>query len=164
MKTRFTLFLVALMSCSLLAGEVHITVDDPNTWSAQALSDYKGQTVIFDVPMVVCANANGNYTVSPWRRFEPLSKGEAGTVEYNQTVRVNSSCMFSLSGVSGYHRCGEKIYNLKAKVDASSVTKLTWQSGTWYGNTRTELENSLPDLGDYRLLICGFNLENYFMT
>lgn len=111
--------------------------------------------------MVVCGNANGNYTVSPWRRFEPLCQGVAGSDEYNATMRINSSCMFTLSNVGDYHRCGEKILHLTAKVLSTSSLQMT--SGTWYGNKRADLEASLPDLGDYRLLACGFNLENYFM-
>ena len=93
--------------------------------------------------MVVCANANGNYTVSPWRRFQPESRGIAGSEEFNETVRVNNSCMFSLANVSGYHRCGEKIINLKAKVDNSSPAKLTFQSGTWSGNKRADLARKM---------------------
>ena len=164
MKTRFTLLIVALLSYTYLVGQTHITIDNPDTWSTEALRPYLSQTVIFDVPMVVCTNANGNYTVSPWRKFQPESHGFAGSAEYNATVRINNTCMFSLSNVSGYHRCGEKIYNLTAKVDGSSPSKLTWTSGTWHGNTRADLESRLPDLGDYRLLVCGFNLENYYMT
>ena len=161
MKIRLTVVAMLLVALEIV-GEVHISISNPSTWSGQDLKEYIGQTVVFDVPMVVCANANGNYTVSPWRRFEPTSHGVAGSAAYNETVRVNNSCMFSLSGVSGYHRCGEKIYNLKAKVNSTS--SLTMSGGTWKGNTRADLEASLPELGDYRLLVCGFNLENYFMT
>lgn len=162
MKTRFLFLTTALLLCLTAVGEVHITIDNPATWSAQKLAPYVGQTVVFDVPMIVCANANGNYVVSPWRKFQPESHGYIGSVEYNETVRVNSSCMFGLSGVSGYHRCGEKIYGLTAYV--SSTSSLSWKGGTWHGNTRADLEAGIPDLGDYRLLVCGFNLENYYMT
>ena len=139
---------------------MHIALPDSGEWSGQALKNYIGQTVVFDMPMIVCNNANGNYIVSPWRRFQPESQGFAGSDEYNETVRINSTCMFSLSGVSGYHRCGEKIYNLRAVVNSTSA--LGMQSGTWRGNTRADLEAGLPDLGDYRLLVCCLNLENYF--
>jgi predicted extracellular nuclease len=137
-------------------------VDNPSSWTGEALRPYINQTVVFDVPMIVCGNANGNYTVSPWRKFQPESHGYIGTADYNATVRVNNNCMFSISGISGYHRCGEKIIGLKVKVNSTS--SLTWQGGTWSGNTRADLEKGIPDLGDYRLLICGFNLENYYMT
>lgn len=161
MKTRFSI--VILLLCAIcVSGEVHISLPEEGGWSGQALAPYIGQTVIFDMPMVVCANANGNYTVSPWRRFEPLCQGTTGSESYNDTVRINSTCMFSLSGVSGYHRCGEKIYGLRATVNSTS--RLSMSGGSWYGNTREDLQNSLPELGDYRLLICGFNVENYYMT
>ncbi len=161
MKTRISV--VAFLFCALsIAAEVHIALPDSSTWSGQALKEYIGQTVVFDMPMIVCNNANGNYIVSPWRRFQPECQGVAGSDEYNETVRINSTCMFSLSGVSGYHRCGEKIYGLRAKVNSTS--SLSMQGGTWRGNTRADLEASLPELGDYRLLVCGFNLENYYLT
>lgn len=160
MKIRLSL-LMLLFSASYMWADVHIPIPNQETWSVQDLAPYVGQTVIFDCPMVVCANANGNYVVSPWRRFEPLSQGVAGSEAYNTTVRINSNGMFNLNNVSGYHRCGEKIIGLKAIVNSTS--SLSMSGGQWQGNTRTDLEN-LPDLGDYRLLVCGFNLENYFMT
>ena len=161
MKIRLQ-FLSLLFVASSLWADVHISISTPETLSAQELAQYVGQTVIFDSPMVVCGNANGNYVVSPWRRFEPLCQGVVGSESYNTTVRINNHCMFNLSNVINYHRCGEKIYTLRANV--SSTNNLTFLDGNWSGNTRTELESGIPDLGDYRLLICGFNLENYFMT
>ena len=169
MKKHFSVLIILFFGL-LAQAQVHITIDNPDTWSGQSLAPYVGQTVIFDVPMIVCANANGNYVVSPWRKFQPESHGYIGTADYNATVRVNNNCMFSISGVPApkaemnepIHRCGEKIIGLRAKVNSTS--SLTWQGGTWEGNTRADLENALPDLGDYRLLVCGFNLENYFMS
>ena len=162
MKTRFGLLAVALITALTMVAQTHITVDNPATWSGEVLRPYIGQTVIFDVPMVVCGNANGSYTVSPWRRFQPESKGSVGTADYKETSRINSSCMFRIDNISGYHRCGEQIIGLQARVNSTS--SLTWVSGSWSGNTRAELQAGLPDLGDYRLLVCGFNLENYYMT
>ena len=162
MKKHFSVLILLFFGLLAQAEEVHITIDNPKTWSGQDLAPYIGKTVIFDVPMIVCINRNGNYTVSPWRRFQPESQGFKDSEEYKQAVRINNTCMFRLSGVNGYHRCGEKIIGLKAKVNSTS--SLTMSSGTWEGNTRADLEASLPDLGDYRLLVCGFNLENYFMT
>ena len=162
MKTRLGLFLVALSASLLSIAQTHITVDNPATWSGEVLRPYIGQTVVFDVPMLVSANANGNYIVSPWRRFQPETHGSVGTADYKETVRINNSCMFSIDNISGYHRCGEKIIGLQAKVN--STNSLTWVKGTWSGNTRADLTAGLPDLGDYRLLVCGFNLENYYLT
>ena len=160
MKKRFFLFSIVLFALSVHA-EVHISVDDSLTWSVQQLAPYIGQTVVFDGPIVVCSNRSG-LKMSPWRIFEPLCLGKLGTPEYSNAQRINSSCGFMLTGVSDYHRCGEKVYNLKAKVNSTS--SLSFVSGTWQGNKRADLEANLPDLGDYRLLVCAFNLENYFMT
>lgn len=170
MKTRFGGIFIALLMCSSVFAQTHITVDNPDTWSGEELRPYIGQTVIFDVPMIVCGNRDGNYTVSPWRRYQPESHGFAGTADYRSTVRINSSCMFGITNVPApkaetkeqRHRCGERIIGLKAKVNSTS--SLTWEGGEWSGNTRADVENSLPDLGNYRLLVCGFNLENYYMT
>ena len=170
MKKRLGLILFSLTVSLFIAAQTHITIENPATWSGEALRPYIGQTVIFDVPMIVCGNANGNYTVSPWRRFQPESHGFRGTSDYNATVRVNDHCMFSITNVPAPssamdepgHRCGEKIIGLKATVNSTS--SLTWQGGTWSGNTRAELKKNLPDLGDYRLLVCGFNVENYFTS
>lgn len=160
MRTRTLLFTI-LLAVGLCSAQVTISVGDPETWTAQELASYVGQTIVFDAPIVVCSNAGSNLTVAPWRMFQPQCQGAQGTAEYNLAAHINSSCWFSLAGVSGYHRCGEKIYHLKAKVN--SATSLTWVSGEWHGNTRADLEKGLPDLGDYRLLICSFNLENYFV-
>ena len=162
MKTRITLLWIALLLSPIAYSQVHITIDNPDTWSGEALRPYIGQTVIFDVPIVVCDNKNGNYTVSPFRRFQPESHGFSGTTEYLSTVRINNTCMFKLAGVSDYHRCGEKIIGLKARVNGTA--SLSMEGGQWSGNTRADLEAGIPDLGDYRLLVCGFNLENYYMT
>ena len=83
-------------------------------------------------------------------------------MEYNTTLHVNSSTCFALTGVNGYHRSGEKIYNLTVKVNSTS--SMSYVGGTWRGNTRADLEAGIPDLGDYRLLVCGMNIENYFVV
>ena len=162
MKTRFRVLLIALWLCITAIGQTHITIDNPSTWSGEALRPYIGQAVIFDVPIVVCNNQNGSYIVSPFRRFNPESHGFPESEDYKSTVRINSQCMFSISGINNYHRCGEKIIGLKARVNSTS--SLTFLDGKWSGNTRADLETGIPDLGDYRLLVCGFNVENYFMT
>ena len=169
MKTRILLFWIALLVYPIAVAQTHIKIDNPDTWSGEALRPYIGQTVIFDVPIIVCNNANGNYVVSPWRRFKPESHGFPNTEDYKSTDRVNNKCMFNIDNIPSptsamkepMHRCGEKIIGLKARVN--STYSLTWISGTWSGNTRADLEAGIPDLGDYRLLVCGFNIENYFV-
>ena len=162
MKKHFTI--VAMLFCALsMTAQVHISIDEPDSlWTVQkALGDYVGQTVVFDDPIVVCSNASSNLVVAPWRMFQPLSQGFSGSPAYRTAVHINSTCRMTLTDVSGYHRCGEKVYNLKVKVNSTS--SVSFISGEWRGNTRADL-NTLPDLGDYRLLVCAMNLENYFMT
>ena len=162
MKRHFSIVML-LLFVGVLSAQVHISIDEPDsTWTVQkALGSYVGQTVIFDDPIVVCSNASsGSLSVAPWRAFNPESQGVVESDAYATAVHVNNTCRFTLTGVSGYHRCGEKIYNLKVTVNSTS--SVSWQSGEWRGNTRADLQN-LPDLGDYRLLVCGFNLENYFV-
>lgn len=149
-------------------AQVHITIGDVDVWSTQQLASYVGQTVVFDDPLVVCSNASSTLTIAPKRMFVPENQGEAGSHAYQSAMHVNNSCAMSLSGVSGYHRCGEKIIGLTAKVN--STTSLTWQSGTWQGNDRAAMDTmhirqlvNIPDDDSTSLLICSFNLENYFV-
>ena len=94
MKTRFVYLIVSLLCSLQLMAQVHISLPDSGSWSAQNLSPYVGQTVVFDMPMIVCNNSNGNYIVSPWRRFQPECQGVIGSAEYNETIRINNNCMF----------------------------------------------------------------------
>lgn len=159
MKTRISLFLVALFACRFMVAQVHISVSDPETWSAQELLPYVGKTVIFDVPMVVCNNYGSALTVSTRRIFSPTNQAIPLSNDYTSIVSLNASGQIALSGVSAYHRCGEKIYNLKAKVNSAS--SLTWVDGEFRGNTRADMNAGIPDVGDYRLLVCTMNLEYY---
>ena len=160
MKRYFWLYIFALLALSGVS-QVHVSVGSPETWTVQLLAPYVGQTVEFDEPMVVCSNMN-KLIVAPWRMYNPLSQGAANSDAYKQATRINASGGFTLTGVADYHRCGEKIYHLQAIVN--STTSLAFVSGEWHGNTREDLTQGIPDLGDYRLLVCGFNLENYFVV
>lgn len=141
-----------------------IHIQDPATWSTAELRPYVGQTVVFDCPMVV-SNNRGSLIIGPRRIFAATNQAIPRTIEYNQTVSLNSTAQIYLSGVSDYHRLGEKIYHLKATVNAP--TDLSWISGEWRDNTREDVirqaEERFPELGDYRLLICTANLE-YYLT
>ena len=169
MKRRLLIAVFALC-CMTSAAEQHlqpsapdtIYVSDPTTWSAEELRPYIGKTVVFACPIVVCSNGSSDLAVSTRVLYEPNNQAYPYTKE-NQTVSaLNNTGAISLSGISDYHRCGEKIYHLHARV--ISTRALNWVSGEWRGNTRNDLEEDIPDLGDYRLLVCGFNVENYFVA
>ena len=164
MKARIILYLLFLVApYSIGATRIHIS--DPNTWSAQELAPYIGQTIIFDVPIIVCSNANGSYTVSPRRFYTPTNQAYPRSSAYTSIMTLNSTASMLLEGINGYHRCGEKIYNLCVRVNSTS--KLTWVSGEWRGNSRKDLEQAsvrqmvnIEDCEDC-LLVCTANLEYY---
>lgn len=170
MKTRFSLLLLAVFVAGFTHAIDTIRVSDPQTWTAKELVPYANQTVIFDVPMVVCSNNNG-ITVSTRRLFTPTNQVLPKTKDatsYNAIVSLNSQSEVKLVGApiakgDAYYRCGEKIYNLTAKVNGDG-TSLTWISGDWQGNSRVDLEKGVPDINDYRLLVCAYNIENYAGT
>ena len=159
MKHRLFFFVTLFFSVSVFA-QVHIQIDNPETWAAEELKPYIGKTVIFDSPLVVCSNAQyPTFTVSPRRLFTPTNQAYPRTQAYRSVVSLNSTGAIDMNGVGAYHRCGEKIYNLKAKVNSTS--SLTYIDGEFRGNSRADLEAGIPDLGDYRLLVCTMNLEYY---
>jgi len=164
MKTRFSLIFATLIACQIAVAQVHISISDPETWSTQELMPYVGQEVIFDQPLIVTSNYPSSFTVSPRRLFTPSNQARPSTEEYKSVVNLNATGGIKLSGMpsrpdSNPYRCGEKIDSLKAFVN--STNSLTWKGGKWVGNKRADLEAGIPDLGDYRLLICTMNLEYY---
>lgn len=170
MKKALLIFLLALTGTCVWAAEADtIHVSNPETWVGSELQRYVGRTVVFDCPIYVCNIPNntsgGTMTVSTRRIYAPTNQAYPRTPEYNQLTSLNNSGQMRLTGASGYHRMGEKIYNLKVKVNSTS--SLDWINGEWSGNTRADMlkmaENRFPELGDYRLLICTANLE-YYLT
>lgn len=163
MKQRLTLYLLLLATYCMSA--IHIHISDPETWTAQELAPYIGKTVIFDKPIVVCSNSGSSLTVAPRRLFTPTNQAYPHSAASKNIMSLNASGAMSLSGVSGYHRCGEKIYDLCVRVNSTS--SLSWVSGTWRGNSRKDLEQAnvrqmvnIEDCEDC-LLVCTANLEYY---
>lgn len=145
-----------------ISAQTHVTIDNPDTWRVSDLAPYIGQTVIFDTPLIVTSNYRNIY-VSPRRIFSPTNQERPGSPEYHNLVTINSNGSIVLSGVYDYHRMGEKIYNLQAKVTESALMMI---SGEWRGNTRADLEAERPDVdlrGEHNLLVCGANLEYYLV-
>ena len=89
---------VLLLSTITSLAQIHISVDDPATWTTQALVPYIGQTVVFDAPIVVCSNARSELTVSPRRMFTPSNQAYPLTSSYKSVVTLNSSGAMNLSG------------------------------------------------------------------
>ena len=168
MKTRFSLLLLLSLAFQVLVAQTHIKVKDPATWTTDELAPYVGQTVIFDAPIIVTSNASSStYIVSTRRLFTPTNQATPRTPGIQTVTSMNGKGAMQLSGFKGDHRCGEKIYNLKARVN--STTDLTFLDGDWRGNTRAYYDTvnvrRLVNIAgcDTCLLVCTSNLENYFM-
>ena len=168
MKTRFFLLLLMVLACRVSVAQTQIHVKDPNTWTTDELTPYVGQTVIFDAPIYVTSNASySTYIVSTRRLYTPTNQAFPRTAAIQTVTSMNTKGAMQLSGFSGDHRCGEKIYNLKARVN--SKTDLTFLDGDWRGNTRAYYDTvnvrRLVNIADCDtcLLVCTSNLENYFM-
>ena len=169
MKARFSLIWVGVLVSQFLAAQVHIQVADPETWDPESLRPYIGQTVIFDVPMVVTNNYNG-LQISTRRIFAPTNQALPGSNKQAELMRLNDAGTIYLNDApiadgDAYYRLGEKIYNLKARVNSTSSLK--WISGELEGNTRKDLESAdiramvnIDDC-DECLLVCTMNLEYY---
>lgn len=159
--------LVAISFCSrlfLLAATV-VTISDPETWTYAELSQYKGQTIQFDVPFYVCNNYNG-LTISPRRIFQPTNQALPLSAEYNSILSLNSQGTITLTNAGTNRRLGERLCNLTVKVNSNTSVSLV--SCDWQGNTRADLEKG-PDMnavnmrGEHTLLVCCMNLEYYLV-
>ncbi|MBR1426138.1 MAG: hypothetical protein IJ581_01660 [Paludibacteraceae bacterium] len=165
MNKSLTLLLALVLLPFSVSSETVVRISDPEHWEPKALSAYVGQTVTFSVPFYVCDNSSG-LTVAPRRLYSPTNQELPGSDEYEALRVLNSEKYPTLSGVSGYHRMGERIHNLRVRVN--STTSLTYVSGTWVGNSRLEMQEGpnmahLDMYGKHQLLVCGFNLE-YYLT
>ena len=177
MKTRFSFLWLVILACQVLVAQTHIKVKDPSTWTTDELTPYVNQEVIFDAPIYVTSNASsGSYIVSTRRLFTPTNQvlpkftNTKATQAYNAFVSMNAAGAITLTNVSAYHRCGEKIDNLHAKV--LSKNELRFISGKWDSeyNTRAYWDTvnvrRLVNIDgcDTCLLVCTANLENYFIN
>ena len=166
MKTRFSIFVMLALTCQILVAQTHIKVNDSNTWTTDELAPYVNQEVIFDVPIIVSSNASSPYTVSTRRLFTPTNQAAPNTTAIKTVTSLNSKGAMQLSGLNKELRCGDKIYNLKARVN--STTSLTYLDGpctnsrAYYDTVNVRRLVNIADC-DTCLLVCTSNLENYFM-
>lgn len=142
-----------------------VSISDPETWRYTDLKKYVGQTVQFDVPFYVCNNYN-SLQISPRRTYSATNQALPLSAEYSSILSLNSQGSISLTGVSGYHRLGERLHNLTVKVNSQSSVSLV--SCDWRGNTRAEMEKgidleSIDMRGEHTLLVCCMNLEYYLV-
>ena len=157
--------LVGINAGSIAATIVHIA--DPETWTYSELRQYVGQTVQFDVPFYVCNNYYSNsLTISPRRTYSPTNQALPLSDEYHSILSLNATGSLTLSGISDYHRLGERLHNLTVKVN--SINSVSLVSCNWQGNTRADMEkgpdyNAIDMRGQHTLLVCCMNLEYYLV-
>ena len=164
MKRTIILIFGICIHLSVLAV-TQVSISDPETWRYTDLKKYVGQTVQFDVPFYVCNNYN-SLLISPRRTYSPTNQALPLSAEYSSVLSLNSQGSVTLTGVSGYHRLGERLHNLTVKVN--SQTSVSLVSCDWRGNTRADLEKGIDleaiDMrGEHTLLVCCMNLEYYLV-
>lgn len=148
-------------------AQTAVSIPDPQTWQYSQLSPYIGQTIRFTTPFVVTNNYySGRLTISPRRTFAPTNQALPLTAAYNEILSANSTGEITLTGVSDYHRMGERLLDLTVYV--SGTNSVQFRSCSWAGNTREELmqgydTDAIDMRGQHTLLICAMNCE-YYLT
>ncbi len=155
----FLLFAVGCWSQTL------VSVKDKQRWKTSDLSPYVGKTVRMADDWYVCSNQSGYY-VSPRRIFSPTNQCLPMSAEYNTLLSLNSQGTVSISGISGYHRTGERLRNMVVYVN--STGSLSLQSCEWVGNSRSDMQKGLDmsqidSRGTHDILVCGANLRYYLV-
>ena len=144
-----------------------ITITDPDLWTNSEMSQFVGKEVQFTTPFYVTNNSKtGQLTIAPRRIFNPTNQALPLSSDYQSILLLNEQGTLTLTNVSGYHRIDERVHNLKVKVN--SYNSLSFVSGDWRGNTRTEMERGynlslINARGEHSLLICYMNLEYYLV-
>lgn len=157
------LLIILLWGYCALAAQTVITIDNPNTWSTKDLLNYVGETVTFETPLYVTNNySNSYYEVSPRRIYSPTNQAFPLSPEYNALISANSAGVMRLYGVDDYHRTGERIVRLKARVNSQNNLTVVGQP-QFEGNSREDLLEGHDDIGDYNVKVCVLNMEYYLV-
>lgn len=165
-KRIYIIILSVCVQVSAFAATV-VNINDVEKWRNTELSQYRGQTIEFDVPFYVCNNYNNSsLTISPRRIFQPTNQAIPLSDEYSSILSLNASGTITLTGVSDYHRMGEMLYNLVVKVNSNTSVSLV--SCDFVGNTRADMDKgydmeSVSLRGEPTLIVCAMNLEYYLV-
>ena len=165
-KRIYIIILSVCVQVSAFAATV-VRINDASTWRNTELSQYIGQTIEFDVPFYVCNNYNSSsLTISPRRIFQATNQAIPLSNEYNLLLTNNSYGTITLTGVSGYHRMGERLHNLVVKVNSNTSVSLV--SCDYVGNTRADMDKGYDSLtvnmrGEANVIVCCMNLEYYLV-
>ena len=135
-------------------GEIYVDfVSQMYDWSS-----WVGKTVTFTNNFYLLST--GSNTVAYTRLRSPEEYGDNDTELYNTAVTHNTWATCSLDGVSmNGRRGGTVIHGLKAKVtSANNLQAISYDS-----IVNHDLPTVRPDLGNPDLVICGANVENFFV-
>lgn len=136
------------------------TVVDFETDFANGWSGWVGKTLTFTNDFYI--HDTYNKRMAYHRLRSPEEYGDEGTKEYVNAMAVNATAECTLSGMTLKSGCrpGTIIRGLKAKVTAANTLQAV--------NTPTIIYNELPtqrpDLGNANVVVCGTNIENFFVT
>ncbi len=164
MRRIWCLFIIGVW-CVAGAAQITVTIDDPATWNVNELAAYTGQTITFTTPFYVCNNYR-DLVISPRRTFTPTNQARPETEAYEAQILANNTGEVTLTGVTGYHRLGERIENLTVYVTSTSSLRAVGEQ-TFVGNTRADLQKGYPSVdmvGEHDVLVCAFNLEYYLVS
>ena len=162
------LFCTLLCLCGIASSvlsQTIVTIDNPDTWTYTELRPYVGKTIRFTNPMYVTNNYS-TMTIAPQLIYTPTNQAYPMSEEYNELLSVNARGYITLNNVNDYHRIGERIHDLTVKVNSQS--SVSFVSGTWQGNSRSDLEKgydteSVQRRGVPSLIVCCMNLEYYLV-
>lgn len=160
----FIVFFCAITQSAM--SQTIVTIEDTENWTNTELQPYIGKTIAFATPMYVTNNYNNSLTISPRRIFTPTNQAYPMSADYNQLITLNNKGTITLTGVSAYHRIGERMLNLTVKVNSTS--SVAFQSCEWSGNSRADLERgydreSVNMFGEASIIVCCMNLEYYLV-
>lgn len=136
--------------------------DFPSAWT-----EHKGDTVTFNNLFYVCDIDpwNDQLTIAyrrlraPEEYAEDLSKGDS--TDYYRIAQQNATDKLFLRCPVDYTvRLGATIEQLKARIAANN--RLTAVGSVVL--TNNEFPSMRPDLGDASLVVCGTNIQNYWVT
>ena len=148
-----------------IVAETTLRITDKESWTSFQLSAYTGQEVRLADDWYVTNNYNG-YRISPRRIYSPTNQVLPASSDYYSMLSLNASGSVSLTGVSGYHRMGERLHNAVVRVQSTGSVSLV--SGTWVGNSREDIlqgydQSAIDRKGKHTLLVCAANLEYYLV-
>ena len=127
---------------------------------ANGWDQWIGKTVTFSNDFVYCDTYNN--TIAPHRLRNPEEYGEEGTDAYYAAIakNTNDSCKLMSYTINWQkYRTGTLIRGLKAYIPAANQLQAV-ETPQLINN---ELPTERPEFEGARLLVCGANIENFFV-